>query len=218
MNKFRNGVNMAAAFEEPRNLKNQGRRKMPNRALFLAVASCFAITGCPDKTEPPKPKTTTTVAAVAAPKPPEAPMAPAASSGQDAKAGATQVAQAAAATTPPGLVGCRPGQCKVSISVANCVITPTPMDLPVARNNQGDDIKWSIAGNDYVFTDNGITFKTGPGTQFSANAGGNSNNYKWRDANTDNNVYAYSIEVKNRTTGAVCPKLDPTVMNGAAAS
>lgn len=180
---------------------------MPNRALlFLAVASSLAITGCPDKGEPPKPKTT--AAAVAAPKPPEAPAAPAASSGQDAKA---QVAQAAA---PP--VGCTRGNCKVSIAVSNCTITPTPYDLPVAKSNKGDDIKWSIAGNDYVFTDEGITFKTGPGTQFSGSAGGNSNNYKWTDANSDANGYPYTIEVKNKATGVKCPKLDPTVMNGAA--
>jgi hypothetical protein len=191
---------------------------MHHRALYLAVASCFALTGCPDKAEPPKPKVAVAPAA-AAPKPPEAPVAPPASSGPDARA-TTQVAQAksGAAGPKPGEPGCKKGNCKVTITVTgsppSCVITESPNPLGVHKDNKDDDIKWTIAGNDYEFTDNGIAWKK-PNAPFDLKSK-NGNQFQWRDRNpeTTPTPWEYSIEVQKKNGGPKCPKKDPTVING----
>lgn len=187
---------------------------MHHRALYLAVASCFALTGCPDKPEPPKPKAAAAPAA-ATPKPPEAPAAPPASSGPDAKSTA-QVAQAKSGAAPTAAMpGCKKGNCKVDITVKpDCTITADPDELPVHKDNKDDDIKWKIVGNDYEFTDNGIEWKD-PKAPFTGKAK-NGNMFKWTDKNPENTPtpWKYSVEVQKKNGGAKCPKWDPTVING----
>lgn len=187
---------------------------MNDRALLLAVASCFALTGCPDKDEPPKPKAAVAPVA-AAPKPPEAPAAPPASSGPDAK---TQVAQGAAPAKAGGKKKkfCKKGGCDVMVSVSNCTITLDYDDLEVDEKNQDDKITWGLVGKDYTFTDTGIGFKTanatGPKGQFYNNKNQGSM-YVWWDRNTDKNKYDYWVEVQ-KVGGATCPRYDPSVVNG----
>lgn len=179
---------------------------MTHRALMLAVASCFAVASCSDKAaEPPKPKTTP--AAAAAPKPPDAPAAVPAP---------VQVAQASTTKKTPRVKGCndKKDNCKVTVRVTgtppNCVITVTPMDLPVAKSAKNIDVKWDIDG-DFVFTSTGIAFKSGP---FTGGTGGGTKKWKVKDANNDDEIHKYDVEVQKRN-GPKCPKLDPTVMNGA---
>lgn len=174
---------------------------MNKRALLPAIAACLAVAACSEKAaEPPKPQ-----AAAVVPLPPEAPKAPAASSSQDAKPG--DVKQTAASA------GCGQGKCKIDIKVtegASPCATATPDSLAVFKGNKNDDIKWSISTPGWKFTQNGIEFATN--TQFSGNAGGNTNNYQWKDANTDTNTYKYKIHVVN---GDKKCDADPSVVNGA---
>ena len=187
---------------------------MKNRALLSAWVLCFAAVGCDSQkaAEPPKPKT----AAVVTPMPAEAPRAPAASAKQDAPA---QVAQMA----PAGLnhmQGCGHGRCKVRLEVTGegktCVVTATPDVLGVFHLNKGDDIKWSIATAGWQFVDTpsvqGIEIVANTNNQFTAPAGGNTNNYKWTNANTDTTKYKYRIHLKN---GAKTCDADPMIVNGA---
>jgi hypothetical protein len=181
---------------------------MIHRALLSAIAACFAVAACTEKpAEAPKPQ-----AAAVVPLPPEAPKAAAASANQDAKP--PEVKQAAS------MAGCRHGNCKIDIKVtegATPCATATPDSLPVFKDNKGDDIKWSISTPGWKFVDKpqqpGIEWKDSSQQQFSGNAGGNSNNYKWKDANTDKNTYRYTIHVVN---GDKKCDADPSIVNGAA--
>ena len=187
---------------------------MKNRALLSALALCFIAAGCDSQktAKPPEPK-----AAAVVPLPPPAPTAPAASSGQDAKP--AQVAQAdAKPDTKAGAApmarpkkGCSGNNCKVEITVgANCAITVDPQNLPVFAQNV--EIKWSLKPAHWKFAANGIDFKdTGQG-QFHNPAGGNSNNFKWKDDNTDQRPYGYWIHVVN---GKDKCDADPSIVNGA---
>lgn len=117
-----------------------------------------------------------------------------------------------------GPVGCTKGNCKVTLEVSgtppNCSVRVTPDELYVAQSNKDDDMMWRIDGNDFVFTGQGIVFKSA-NSQFTGH-GGSANNVKWRNANTDRRGYRYNIFVEKRQGGAKCDKIDPTVMNGAA--
>jgi hypothetical protein len=174
---------------------------MIHRALLSAIAACFAVAACTEKAaETPKPQ-----AAAVVPLPPEAPKAPAASANQDAKP--PEVKQVAS------LPGCGHGKCKIGIQVtegATPCATATPDSLPVFKGNKGDDIKWSISTKGWKFAANGIEFASN--TQFSGSAGGNTNSFKWKDANTDTSTYKYKIHLVN---GAKKCDADPSVVNGA---
>jgi hypothetical protein len=175
---------------------------MIKRALLSAIAACFTVAACSEKAaEPPKPQ-----AAAVVPLPPEAPKAAAASANQDAKP--TQLAQAAA-----GPAGCGPGKCKVDIKVTEGAMpcaTATPDIRYVFKGNKGDDIKWSISTPGWKFAQNGIEFASN--SQFTNPVGGNTNNFTWKDANTDKQPYKYKIHVVN---GDKKCDADPSVVNGA---
>jgi len=175
---------------------------MIHRALLSAIAACFAVAACTEKpAEAPKPQ-----AAAVVPLPPEAPKAPAASANQDAKP--PQVKQMAASAP-----GCGHGKCKIDIQVtegATPCATATPDVLPVFKGNKNDDIKWSVSTQGWKFAANGIEFASN--NQFTNPAGGNTNSFKWKDANTDANTYKYKIHLVN---GAKKCDADPSVVNGA---
>lgn len=175
---------------------------MINRALLSAITACFAVAACTEKpAEAPKPQ-----AAAVVPLPPEAPKAAAASANQDAKP--PQVKQAAASAP-----GCGPGKCKIDIQVTEGAIpcaTATPDSRFVFKGNKNDNIKWSISTQGWKFAANGIEFA--PNNQFTGSAGGNTNNFTWKDANTDTNTYKYKIHVVNGTKKC---DADPSVVNGA---
>ncbi len=174
---------------------------MIHRALLPAIAACFAVAACTEKAaETPKPQ-----AAAVVPLPPEAPKAPAASANQDAKP--PEVKQVA---SPPG---CGHGKCKIDIQVtegATPCATATPDYQYVFKGNKKDDIKWSISTPGWKFAAKGIEFASN--TQFSGPAGGNTNSFKWKDANTDTSTYKYKIHLVN---GAKKCDADPSVVNGA---
>jgi len=183
---------------------------MKIRALLSAIALCFTAAACDSQkaAEPPKPKTAAVV-----PLPPAAPTAPAASANQDATP--AQAADTKAGTPPPPKArpkkGCAGHNCKVELTVgANCAITAVPDALPVFA--KGVDIKWSVKPAGWKFAANGIEFKKTGQSQFSGQAGGNSNNYKWTDANTDQDDYKYIIHVVNGTQHC---DVDPSIVNGA---
>jgi len=178
---------------------------MIHRALLPAIAACFAVAACSEKpAEQPKQQ-----AAAVVPLPPEAPKAPAASANQDAKP--AQVAGMKQAAAP--MAGCGHGKCKIDIKVtegATPCATATPDPLAVFKGNKGDDIKWSISTKGWKFAANGIEFASN--TQFSGPSGGNTNNFKWKDANTDTGTYKYKIHLVNGTKKC---DVDPSVVNGA---
>jgi hypothetical protein len=173
---------------------------MIHRALLSAIAACFAVAACTEKpAEAPKPQ-----AAAVVPLPPEAPKAAAASANQDAKP--PEVKQAAP------LRGCVHGKCKIDIQVtegATPCATATPDPLPVFEGNKNDDIKWSISTQGWKFASNGIEFASN--NQFSNPVGGNTNNFKWKDANSDKNTHKYKIHVVNGTKKC---DVDPSIVNG----
>ena len=178
---------------------------MKNRALLSAIAACFFVAACSEKpAEAPKPQ-----AAAVVPLPPEAPKAAAASANQDAKP--ADVKQVTAATAKGG---CTQGKCKVDIQVtegATPCAKATPDALTVFKDNKNDDIKWSISTPGWKFAAKGIVWKKAGQKQFSHEAGGNTNNYKWKDANTDKETYEYSIHLVNGTKKC---DVDPSVGNG----
>jgi hypothetical protein len=111
--------------------------------------------------------------------------------------------------------GCAQGNCKVDIQVnegATPCATATPDKLPVASTNKGDHIKWSISTQGWKFAANGIEFAANK--QFTEPTGGNTNNFQWKDANTDAMEYKYKIHLVN---GAKKCDADPSVVNGAPA-
>ena len=174
---------------------------MINRALLPAIAACFVVAACSQKsTEAPKPQSSAVV-----PLPPEAPKPPAASANQDAKP----------AGKGNGRKGCGHGNCKVDI-VVNMSATPcakvTPENLDVFKGNKHDGIKWSISTTGWKFAANGIEFKDAKQKQFSEGGGHNTNTFRWKDANDDEETYKYSIHV---TDGAKKCDVDPSVVNGA---
>lgn len=175
---------------------------MMNRALLSAIAASFAVAACSEKpAEQPKQQ-----AAAVVPLPPEAPKAPAASANQDAKPAGMKQAMAS-------MPGCGHGKCKIDIKVtegATPCATATPDPLPVFKGNKGDDIKWSISTQGWKFASNGIEFAAN--NQFTGPSGGNTNSFKWKDANTDTNTYKYKIHLVN---GAKKCDVDPSVVNGA---
>ena len=179
---------------------------MKNRALLSVLALSLLAAACDSKktAEPPKPQATAAVV----PLPPAAPQAPAASANQDAKP--VQLAQADPKATARPPKGCGGNNCKIDITVGdNCSIKASPDPLPVFAKDI--DIKWSISTGGWKFAPNGIEFKKA-NTQFSANSGGNTNNYKWKDANGDTEKYDYAIHVVN---GDKKCDADPSIVNGA---
>jgi hypothetical protein len=113
------------------------------------------------------------------------------------------------------------GGCTVVVTVTSCAAGGISVDAPtlnVQRGNPRIRLTWTIAGNDYEFTDDGIKFTT-PGweQEFEAKHNGK-NNYTWIDINPTNTAtqgrpFKYSVTVQPKRGGAACPSLDPTVIN-----
>lgn len=121
---------------------------------------------------------------------------------------------------------CNPGgHCEVTVTVTGCVAGGTSVSsavIAVPRGSPGHSdltIKWSIAGNDFVFADNGIKFKTAGADREFNDPHNNGNNFTWHDLNpqggTQGREFEYSVTVKPRQGGADCPTLDPTIVNDA---
>jgi hypothetical protein len=175
---------------------------MNNRALWSAIAVCFAVAACTKTEVTTKPATTTPP-----PKPADAPTAPPGSSAPPVVTARATTAEIDAARK----AGCKGDQCKVDVTVSDCKITATPPVLGVA--DKSVDLKWSLKTADHEFTDNGITFKNPDNRQFTGKTKVSADTFKWTDANSDTGVYDYTIEVK-RKDGTIC-RLDPSIVNGA---
>ena len=108
---------------------------------------------------------------------------------------------------------CNQGVCKVSVTVQACqangaTANPDPVKVPSANN-----IEWTIEGDEYRFTSNGIAVQ---GTGFTNSPGvtGNGKKFIIHDAYTDirPNI-KYSIEVHPTSSSTPCPKTDPLISN-----
>ena len=196
---------------------------MKNRALLSAIALCFLVAGCESKKEEPvKPKVVDKVVPVPAP----APTPPPASAAQDAKpAGVAQVAdtQKAAAPAPPGLKGCKRGNCKITLTVqvgpsGDCtriLKVPDPRGIWKGdpKNPQLDvPIVWDIATPDWEFTAKGIDFNNN-GKFKNGTPGADKRTFTWTDVNDDQGTHAYSVNLVNPKTKKTC-NIDPSIVNG----
>jgi hypothetical protein len=185
---------------------------MHHRALYLAVASCFALTGCPDKPEPPKPKTAAAPNA-ATPKPPEAPAAPPASSSQDKVAGSVVTAMEGQSKDLP----CKSNKCEVHVTVTRCNgddndIKATPDPVYIGKGNKAK-IHWIIDSPGYTFTANGVGWKTAAGKGEFEDSDPGAREYKWKNKDKPpGGKWDYWIEL-NGPNKTACKK-DPTVVNG----
>ena len=124
-------------------------------------------------------------------------------------AGCTGLGAPQLRTGPPP--GCQGAECKVSVNVNNCVVSPLPDPIPVPPNI--NVIKWTIESAGYHFQDNGITIKNS-GSGITPNPGviGNGTMFVMHDDHTVHGTITYTITVVANSGGAACV-LDPIIFN-----
>jgi hypothetical protein len=183
-----------------------------NRALILAVTSCFIVAACAEKAEAPK----KAAAAASIPKPPEAPVAAPASAGQDAKTAEAPMKVADATVAAKGAKRCKKNDAKCDFIVtvgANCAITLTDNgDVEIEKGRDNDKIEWKLESTDYQWKGKGITWKDETQAQF-VNHKKQGAVVSWNDLNTDTKKYKYTVHLETIKDQKPC-KLDPTVING----
>lgn len=114
-------------------------------------------------------------------------------------------------------VGCNDGgNCKVAVTVNNCVITVDPPVLSVPGTGTPKKIRWDLAssdGEEYYFRGNGIVFKE-TNTEFDEpELSKDGKRFTWRDKHSIAGDYRYAVNV---TRTGVDPKdctLDPVISN-----
>ena len=118
----------------------------------------------------------------------------------------------------PSMVGCNPGgNCKVAVTVNNCVITVDPDPLPVPDRQRVKSIDWDIASSDgyvYVFRSNGIVFKESNDEFDEPELSNNGKKFTWRDKHSVAGDYRYSVNVaRTGKDPKDCLTLDPVISN-----
>lgn len=112
--------------------------------------------------------------------------------------------------------GCSPGNCNVSVTVVNCVVTvsPEPIKQPEPKN-----IKWTIDSPGFKFPPSGGPPSEGiliTGYGFTLNPGvnGNQTQFKVHDDRTDKRPrIKYLVQVIREADGQACPPHDPFINN-----
>ncbi len=109
--------------------------------------------------------------------------------------------------------GCNPGgNCTVDVTVgANCAITvdPDPLDVPQPRGAKS--ITWKIVTNGFLFSANGIEFKSSNNEFADPEPLGN--RFKWKNKHTRAGSYEYAVNVvRSDNSLSTCSK-DPVVNN-----
>ena len=169
---------------------------MNHRALYLAVASCFAFAAFAEKTEPPNPNATVSAAP-------------------------TQVAQAPSGAAPAKAgrkkKTCQKGRpCDVLVKVSDCKVSLDFDDVEVTKDRVDEFIDWKIASAGYNWTGTGVRWDdpnaSGPKGQFYKKKI-KGKTLSWKDRNTDAVTYKYWVEVQDKDKKP-CPPFDPTVING----
>jgi hypothetical protein len=108
---------------------------------------------------------------------------------------------------------CNQGVCKAEVTVQSCKpakmsVLPDPISVPAPNN-----IEWTIATPDYVFTTDGIVVD-GKGFTPQPGVTGNGTKYIVHDDHTDRRKgIKYAVRVKRQSDGTVCDPYDPFINN-----
>ena len=98
-----------------------------------------------------------------------------------------------------------------TVTIANNIVSVTPDPLPAGPGNNVN-LHWNIVTDGWTFPPNGIVI-VNPGDQFSdPKVKNNGKQFKWKDKNSNDLSFKYTINVTNGTT---TQSLDPTIVNRA---
>ncbi len=115
----------------------------------------------------------------------------------------------------PSAVVCAEKECRVAITVTNCVITVETPVLGIKKGNRDVDIIWQIRSKGAVFArENPIFFKgdrVEAARQFTLPKLLGEQEFRWRDANSSPGEFRYGVTVVDG--GKACAPLDPIIIN-----
>ena len=116
---------------------------------------------------------------------------------------------------PRSAATCNTNPCKVKVIVRDCRridVEPDRLDIPAGNRN---DIEWEIhqnPGTSFVFTREGIEWKSGAGGGFNPGGGSGTTRYRWHNNNSVKGDHRYNVNVTQDNSRTICTE-DPTIVN-----
>ena len=116
---------------------------------------------------------------------------------------------------PRSTATCNSDPCVVKVIVRGCDnirTEPDRLEIPAGNRN---DIVWEIhqlPTMNFVFTRNGVEWKSGHGGGFSGGSGHGSIKYRWHNNNSGKGNHRYNVNVTQDMGRTICTE-DPTIFN-----